>query len=163
MWKTGYSFITTKMREEGAVLAGEQSGHIFFAKDYFGFDDANFAALKLLEYLAQEGRPLSEIVAETPYYISTPALHAHVDDRKKYAIVEKLVEEFKKDGYRVFDVNGARVYLEDGWGLVRASSNLPALVIRFEAKTQKGVEKIEKIFREKLSRFPEVATKWDSA
>ena len=77
--------------------------------------------------------------------------------------MEKLVEEFKKDGYRVFDVNGARVYLEDGWGLVRASSNLPALVIRFEAKTQKGVEKIEKIFREKLSRFPEVATKWDSA
>ena len=163
MWKTGHSYIKQKMHDEKAVLAGEQSGHIFFAKDYLGFDDANFAALKLLEYLAEENKPLSELVATTPYYLSTPALHAHIDDRLKYGVVEKLIKEFKKEGYRVFDVNGARVYLEDGWGLVRASSNLPALVIRFEAKTEKGLKKIEKIFKEKLSKFPEVATKWDSA
>ena len=163
MWKTGYSYITTKMREEKAVLAGEQSGHIFFAKDFLGFDDANFAALKLLEYLAEENKPLSELIADTPYYVSTPAYHAHVDDAKKYTVVDALVKEFKAEKYRVVDINGARVYLENGWGLVRASSNLPALVLRFEAKTQNGVKKIEKIFREKLAKFPEVATKWESA
>lgn len=163
MCKTGHSFIMDRMWKEKAVLAGEQSGHIFFPADFYGFDDANFAALKLLEYLSCANKPLSALVADTPYYISTPALHAHVDDRAKYAIVEKLVSEFKKEGYRVFDVNGARVYLEDGWGLVRASSNLPALVIRFEAKSKAGLEKIERIFRDKLKKFPEVGTKWDSA
>ncbi|KKW11078.1 MAG: Phosphomannomutase [Parcubacteria group bacterium GW2011_GWA2_49_9] len=163
MWKTGHSYIKQKMTDEKAALAGEQSGHIFFGEGFYGFDDANFAALKLLEYIAKHKKPLSKLVAETPYYISTPAHHAHTDDTKKYAIVEQLTVAFRKEGHRIIDINGARVYLEDGWGLVRASSNLPALVIRFEAKTQKGVEKIEKIFRKKLSKFPEVATKWDSA
>jgi phosphomannomutase/phosphoglucomutase len=164
MWKTGYSHITAKMREIKAALAGEQSGHIFFAKDYLGFDDAHFAALKLLEYISEEKKPVSTLIAKTPYYISTPAYHAHVDDTKKYAVVDTLIVEFKKNKkYRVVDINGARVYMEDGWGLVRASSNLPALVIRFEAKTKKGLAKIEKIFRKKLLKFPEVATKWESA
>lgn len=163
MWKTGHSYIKQKMFEEKAALAGEQSGHIFFGEGFYGFDDANFAALKLLEYISRKDKTVSELVADTPYYLSTPAYHAHTDDTKKYKVVESLTKEFKEAGYRVIDINGARVYLEDGWGLVRASSNLPALVLRFEAKTQKGLEKIEKIFRGKLSKFPEVATKWDSA
>jgi len=163
MWKTGHSYIKQKMQEEKAALAGELSGHVFFGGDFYGFDDANFAALKLLEYLSAKEETVSDIIRGTPYYLSTPAYHAHADDEKKYAIVDALTEEFKKDGYRVIDINGARVYLENGWGLVRASSNLPALVIRFEAKTEDGLRNIEKIFREKLKRFPEVATEWESA
>jgi len=163
MWKTGHSHIKKKMHEEKAALAGEQSGHVFFTDGFYGFDDANFAALKLLEYMSQEKKSLSELVAETPYYISTPAYHAHVADEVKYGIVDQLTEEFKKEGHKVVDINGARVYLNGGWGLVRASSNLPALVLRFEAKDEKRLKEIEALFRKKLEQFPEVAKEWESA
>jgi phosphomannomutase/phosphoglucomutase len=163
MWKTGHSYIKQKLHEEQASLAGEQSGHVFFVDNYYGFDDANFAALKLLEYISSQPQPLSEIIAATPYYVSTPAYHAHADDDVKYKIVDDLTEQFKKEGHRVIDINGARVYMHGGWGLVRASSNLPALVIRFEAKTREDVQKIESAFREKFKQFPEVATEWESA
>ena len=163
MWKTGHSYIKEKMHEEKASLAGEQSGHVFFVDDFYGFDDANFAAMKLLEYTSQQSEPLSKIISKTPYYVSTPAYHAKVDDSVKYKIVDELTDQFKKEGYRVVDINGARVYLEGGWGLVRASANLPALVLRFEAKDQATVEKIEKMFKEKLSKYPEVAKVWESA
>src|SRR3990167_6790524 len=122
------------------------SGHIFFVDDFYGFDDANFAALKLLEYVSSQEKSLSELIAETPYYVSTPAYHAHVDDSIKYKIVDELTKQFKEEGLKVIDINGARVYFEDGWGLVRASSNLPALVLRFEAKTSGELDKIEQIF-----------------
>lgn len=158
MWKTGHSYIKRKMHEEGAPLAGEMSGHIFFGgKYYYGFDDANFAALKLLEHVAASREPLSEIVADAPYYVSTPSYHAEAGDKVKYRIVEELTEEFKKEGYRVVDINGARVYFNGGWGLVRASSNLPDLGLRFEAKTEKEMREIENVFVKKLSRYPEVA------
>ena len=164
MWKTGHSHIRKKLREEKAALAGEQSGHIFFVDGFYGFDDGNFAALKLLEYLSSESRSFSEIIKDTPYYVSTEAMHAHTPDEKKYGIVSILTEEFKKEGYRVVAINGARVYFKNGgWGLIRASSNLPALVLRFEAKDAESLREIEKTFREKLSRFPEVATEWESA
>jgi len=159
MWKTGHSHIKEKMAQEKAALAGEMSGHIFFADDYYGFDDALFAALKLLEYFSSQNKKVSELVADTPYYISTPALHAECPDEKKYQVVEQMIEDFKKD-YEVIDINGARVLFKDGWGLVRASSNLPALVLRFESKTQEGLERIEKIFREKLKQFDFVSQKW---
>ena len=163
MTPTGYMYVKKKLRDEKGSFGGEQSGHTFFMDDYYGFDDANFAGLKLLEYISAQDKPLSVIIANTPYYISTPALHAHVPDESKYEIVKKITEEFKSEGYRVIDINGARVYFEEGWGLVRASSNLPALVLRFESKTQKGLNKIQEIFRNKLSKFPEVATEWESA
>lgn len=164
MWITGHSYIKQKLHETKAVLAGEQSGHIFFVKNFYGFDDAHFAALKLLEYVSQQNEPLSKIIAGTPYYVSTPAFHAQVDDRVKYDIVKKLTEEFKAEGLRVVDINGARVYYQNGgWGLVRASSNLPALVIRFEAKTQSDLEAIEQDFRRRLGKYPEVAKEWESA
>jgi len=162
MWKTGHSYIKEKMREEKAGLAGEMSGHIFFAEDFYGFDDAIFAALKLLEYFSHQKSTVSELIATTPYYVSTPALHAECPDDKKYQVVEELTKEFKKD-YEVIDINGARVLFEDGWGLVRASSNLPALVLRFEAKTEDQLKEIEQIFRDKLSRFEFVEKKWVSA
>jgi len=163
MWKTGHSYIKEKLHEEKAHLAGEMSGHVFFVDNYYGFDDANFAALKMLEYVSAQSEPLSAVIEKTPYYVATPAYHAHVDDHVKYDIVQKLTDEFKKEGHRVVDINGARVYMHGGWGLVRASSNLPALVIRFEAKTKEDMDQIEKIFREKLSRFPEVDMHWESA
>lgn len=162
MWKTGHSYIKQKFHETKAALAGEMSGHVYI-DNFYGFDDANFAALKLLEYVSSQEKPLSALIADTPYYVSTPTYQAHCDDNVKYGIVDKLTQEFKDDGYRVVDINGARVYLEDGWGLVRASSNLPALVIRFEAKTQAGLEKIEKIFKDKLAKYSEIGTDWESA
>ncbi|HID64899.1 MAG TPA: phosphomannomutase/phosphoglucomutase [Anaerolineae bacterium] len=163
MWKTGHSHIKKKVQEEKAVLGGEMSGHIFISQpEYHGFDDGVFAALKLTEYLSQQTGTMSEVIANTPYYASTPALQAACADEVKYAVVEKLTQEFKADGYEVNDINGARVNFGDGWGLVRASSNLPVLVLRFEAKTQERLDEIIAIFRQKLSKYPEIGEKWES-
>ena len=163
-WKTGHSYIKAKAKEEDAVLAGERSGHIFFTKDHYGFDDAPFAALKLLEYLSHESKPVSTIMSELPHYISSPVWHAPCDDDKKYAVIEKLVLQLKEEygDDRVLDINGARVYFNEGWGLVRASSNVPALVLVFEARSELGLKKIEAKFREKLIQFPEVGQEWTS-
>ena len=164
MSPTGYNYVKDRLREQGGSFGGEQSGHVFFVDDYYGFDDANFAALKLLEYLSGQSEPLSKLIAGTPYYVSTPALHAHVPDELKYGIVEKLTEEFKTEGYKVIDINGARVYMPSGaWGLVRASSNLPALVLRFEGKTQEELEQVQDLFKQKLSKYPEVSQNFESA
>ena len=163
MWITGHSYIKAKLWEENAPLAGENSGHIFFGKPfYFGFDDAIFTALKLLEYLAAQRQTFSQIMAGVPRYVATPTLHADCDDEVKYEVIEKLTQEFKDEGYEVIDINGARVQFADGWGLVRASSNLPVLVLRFEAKTQEKLEEIQKIFREKLDKYPEIGKEWHS-
>ncbi|MEN9413052.1 MAG: hypothetical protein RLZZ342_139 [Candidatus Parcubacteria bacterium] len=162
MWKTGHSYIKAKLAKEGAALAGEMSGHIFFAQDFYGFDDAFFAALKLLEYVGREGKTVSELIASTPYYVSTPTIQVTVTDEGKYSIVDTLVADFKASGYKVNDINGARVYIKDGWGLVRASSNTPSLVLRFEAKTEKDLLEIQDIFREKLAAAG-VSSTWDSS
>lgn len=161
MWKTGHSHIKAKLAQEKAAMAGEMSGHIFFVEDFYGFDDGAFAALKILEYLSTQNKPLSEIVASTPYYVSTPTIQVTTTDEGKYAVVEQLTKQFKDEGYKVIDINGARVYMDEGWGLVRASSNTPTLVLRFEAKTQEGLEKIKKVFAEKLSKFENVSKDWD--
>lgn len=163
MWKTGHSYIKAKLAKEKAAMAGEMSGHIFFVDDFYGFDDGAFAALKLLEYLSTQNKPLSQIIANTPYYVSTPTIQVKTTDEDKYNVVGQLTKEFKKEGFRVVDINGARVYMEDGWGLVRASSNTPTLVLRFESKTKEGLEKIKKIFKEKLDRFDIVSKDWDTS
>lgn len=131
MWKTGHSYIKAKLAQEKAAMAGEMSGHIFFVDDFYGFDDAFFASLKILEYLSTQNDKLSKIIASTPYYVSTPTIQVKTTDEDKYDIVNKLTDEFKNDNYRVVDINGARVYINDGWGLVRASSNTPTLVLRY--------------------------------
>lgn len=163
MWKTGHSHIKAKMHEEKAALAGEMSGHIFFADGYYGFDDSMIAALKLLEYLSIQGKPLSEIIDDTPYYISTPTIQVPTTDEDKYDIVEELTAEFKAEGYKVIDINGARVYTDKGWALVRASSNTPTLVLRFEAKDEQELENLKKMMREKLDRFEKVSKMWDTS
>lgn len=163
MWKTGHSYIKSKLKEEKAALAGEMSGHIFFVDDFYGFDDAVFASLKLLEYLSTQEKPLSQIIKDTPYYVSTPTIQVKTTDEDKYNVVNQITKEFKDEGYRMIDISGARVYVDSGWGLVRASSNTPTLVLRFEAKTKEGLEKIKALFRQKLDQFDVVSKDWDTS
>lgn len=162
MWKTGHTYIKEKLDEIGGALGGELSGHMFFMENYYGFDDALFASLNLLQYFSSSNKKVSELIAETPHYISSPAWHAECPDDKKYDVVKELTEEFKKE-YEVININGARVQFSDGWGLVRASSNIPALVLRFEAKTDEGLQRIENLFREKLGRYDFVGKDWIAA
>jgi len=162
MWKTGHSYIKSKLAEEKAAMAGEMSGHIFFVDDFYGFDDGLFAALKMLEFLSSEDKTMSEIIATTPYYVSTPTIQVETTDLDKYKVVDALTKEFKDEGYRVVDINGARVYTDDGWGLVRASSNTPTLVLRFESKTKDGLKKVEELFKQKLDKFEVVSKDWDT-
>jgi phosphomannomutase/phosphoglucomutase len=170
MWKTGHSYIKEKIKSEDASFGGEMSGHLFFVTDYLGFDDATFAALKLLEYLSRTEEPLSRVIAGTPYYVSTPTYSVEVQDAegkradvRKYEIVAELTRHFKGKYADVVDINGARVTKEDGsWGLVRASSNLPTLVLRFESKTEAGLAAIEGEFRGELSKFPGVSSEWQT-
>ena len=160
MWKTGHSHIKKKLHEEKGALAGEMSGHIFFVENYYGFDDGLYSGLRFAEYVAGIDKPLSEIIDGTPYYISTPTIDVDCDDDKKYQVVEKLTEELKRDFDKVIDINGARVMFEDGWGLVRASSNLPILVLRFEAKTEERLHEIKALFKGYMDKYPEIGKVW---
>ncbi|HBW37299.1 phosphomannomutase/phosphoglucomutase [Desulfosporosinus sp. BICA1-9] len=162
MWKTGHSYIKSKMHEEKAELAGERSGHIFIGGDeFYSFDDAILAGAKLVEYLSKVNRPIADILMEAPQYITSPEIKVHCSDTLKYGLVESIVKEFKDEyGDKVIDINGARVMFDDGWGLIRASSNLPELVLIFEAKTWKQLLKIRQIFKEKLTRFPMASDEW---
>jgi phosphomannomutase/phosphoglucomutase len=167
MWKTGHSYIKEKLHELEAPLGGEMSGHIFFGPPaYYGFDDAVFTSLKMAEMLSQSDKTFSELVGETPTYYSTPTLQAACDDKVKYDLVVKLVKEFEDEGFQVFTFEnlrlGGRVEFDDGWGLVRASSNLPVLVLRFEATSKARLEEIQQLFRDKLSQYPEVSQEWES-
>lgn len=145
MWKTGHSLIEAKIAEEKAVLAGEMSGHIYFADRYFGFDDAIYSALRLAELLSESERPLSEMLDEMPKYYATPEIRVPCPDDVKFGVVEKIKKLFKEDyGYEVITVDGARILFGDGWGLVRASNTQPVLVLRFEAKNEARLEEIKK-------------------
>ena len=155
MWKTGHSLIKKKMRETGALLAGEMSGHIFFGEGYYGYDDALFAGGRLLQVVAAQREPLSALVDSLPRYISTPEMRVDCPDDRKFAIVEELKRAFQGTG-RIIDVDGVRVDFGDGWGLVRASNTQPVLVLRFEARTADRLEEIKKLFVERLRSYPEV-------
>jgi phosphomannomutase / phosphoglucomutase len=162
MWRTGHSHIKAKLQEEKAALAGEMSGHVFFVENYYGFDDGIYAALRFVEYVSARREPLSKIMEGTPNYLSTPAINVKCADEVKYQVVEKLVADLKRDFDRVIDINGARVVFDDGWGLVRASSNLPELVLRFEAKTPERLVEIKSTFRRYLERYPEIDRHWEN-
>jgi phosphomannomutase/phosphoglucomutase len=151
MWKAGHSLIKSKMKEEGALLGGEMSGHIFFAERYFGFDDAIYAGARLLEILSRNEKTLKELLADVPKMANTPEIRIDCPDDRKFDIVAELAEEFKKD-YDVIDVDGARVLFEAGWGLIRSSNTQPVLVLRFEATDEKRLEEIRQIFMEKLGK-----------
>ena len=161
MWKTGHSWIKNKCQEIGAAMGGEMSGHMFISDRYYGFDDAVFSGLRMIEYLSNRDEAYSELIEDTPHYFSSPTLHVDCADEVKHDIVSRLTEEFKRE-YEVIDIDGARVLFGDGWGLVRASSNLPVLVMRFEAQTPERLEEIEGIFRAKFRQYPEIGDKWYS-
>ena len=162
MWKTGHSHIKAKLHEEKAALAGEMSGHVFFVENYYGFDDGVYSGLRFVEYVSGRRETLSAIMAATPAYISTPAINVKCADEVKYDVVKRLTAELKKDFDRVVDINGARVVFEDGWGLVRASSNLPELVLRFEARTPQRLDEIKQTFRGYLDKYPEIDRHWEN-
>ena len=132
MFKTGHSLIKAKMKEAHAELAGEMSGHMFFADRYYGYDDALYAACRLLEIVSKSGKPLSHQLKDVPKLVSTPELRVDCPDDKKFPVVEKVAAMVRKT-YSVVDVDGVRVPFEEGWGLVRASNTQPVLVMRFEA------------------------------
>jgi phosphomannomutase / phosphoglucomutase len=136
LWKTGHSNIKTKMKQEGALLAGEMSGHLFFADKYFGYDDAIYGALRLLQILARSKTTMGELLADVPRTYVTPELRVDCPDDIKFEVVERVKNRYASE-YEVIDVDGARILFGDGaWGLVRASNTGAVLVLRFEAKTE---------------------------
>jgi phosphomannomutase/phosphoglucomutase len=141
MWKTGHSLIKEKMKETGALVAGELSGHICFAEDYYGFDDALYGACALVQLVSRSSVPLSERVAAFPAYVSTPEIRVAVDEDSKFDIVRRAVQEFGRT-HDVIDVDGVRVRFPEGWGLLRASNTQPVLVLRYEARTPERLEEI---------------------
>lgn len=158
MYKTGHSLLKARMKQIHAPLAGEMSGHIFFADDFYGFDDAFYAAGRLLQIVANGNQTLAELADEIPQFFSTPEIRVDATDEAKFKIVDTLVKYFKSK-YQVIDVDGARVLFGDGWGLVRASNTQPVLVLRFEARTEEQLTQIKDLFRKKLLEFPEVQLK----
>lgn len=149
MWKTGHSLIKKKMKETNAELAGEMSGHMFFADRYLGFDDALYATLRLLEIIADTGKTMSELLSDIPVTYNTPEIRVECPDDVKFNVVEKVTDYFR-DNYNVIDIDGVRVLFDDGWGLVRASNTQPALVLRFEAMSEERLETIRAIVESKL-------------
>ena len=142
MWKAGHSLIKAKMKENGAALAGEMSGHIFFADRFFGFDDAIYSGARLLEILSTSDRPLSAYLTDLPAAVNTPEIRIDCPEERKFEIVRQLTEEFKLSN-KVIDVDGARILFENGWGLVRASNTQAILVLRFEANDENALREIQ--------------------
>ena len=142
MWKTGHSHMKAKMREENAPLGGELSGHICFADEYIGIDDALYDACRLVDLLARSEKPFSQMVAALPQYVSTPEIRIEVDEERKWTVVEKALDHFRKT-HEVIDVDGARILFGDGWGLLRTSNTQPVIVARFEAKNRERLEEIQ--------------------
>ena len=142
MWKTGHSLIKKKMKEENAALAGEMSGHMFFKDRYLGFDDALYATCRLLEIMADTGLGVDELIQDLPRTFTTPELRVECPDEIKFKAVDKIVAHFKAK-QDIIDIDGLRALYDDGWGLVRASNTQPALVLRFEALSEKRLNEIQ--------------------
>ncbi|CAN5386484.1 phosphomannomutase/phosphoglucomutase [soil metagenome] len=142
MWKTGHSLIKTKMRETGAPLAGEMSGHIFFAHDYYGFDDAQYAAVRLIRALHMIGKSLTELKSEMPALINTPEMRFQVDESRKFAVIDEVLDRLEASGADVNRTDGARVNTPDGWWLLRASNTQDVLVARAEAHSQEALDRL---------------------
>ncbi len=156
LWKVGHSLLKKKMSEEDAPLAGEVSGHVFFADRYFGYDDAIYAGCRFLEILDKTGKKPSELLEGIPKTFSTPEIRCGCEnDAEKFRIAKEAAEYFKAN-YKVIDIDGVRIIFPDGWGLVRASNTQPSLVTRFEAKTQERCDEIEKLVLTKLQEFGKI-------
>ena len=153
MWNTGHSLIKDKMKTEKVTFAGEMSGHIFFADDYYGYDDALYVGLRLLQILSKTDKKLSELTKNIPDYFSTPEMRIDCDnDEEKFKITTKAVEFFKSN-YECITIDGVRIKFKDGWGLVRSSNTQPVIVCRFEAKTKEKLQEYKQLVLEQLSKF----------
>ncbi|AGI26705.1 phosphomannomutase [Pseudomonas sp. ATCC 13867] len=150
MWKTGHSLIKKKMKETGALLAGEMSGHIFFKERWYGFDDGIYSAARLLEIISLDKRDAERVFAAFPLDISTPEINITVTDEGKFALIEALQARGQWGEANLTTLDGVRVDYPKGWGLVRASNTTPVLVLRFEADTQDELERIKDVFRTQL-------------
>jgi len=151
MWKTGHSLIKAKMLEEKALLAGEMSGHLFFADRYFGYDDAIYATGRLLELLGESGRTLNELLADVPPAYATPEIRRDCPDEVKFRVVESLKSKLAQR-FPLIDLDGVRFNFPGGWGLVRASNTQPALVLRFEAETEAILQEMQELVESFLAR-----------
>ena len=149
MCKAGHSIIKAKMKETGALLAGEMSGHIFFGDRYYGFDDACYTGGRLLEILSNSDLPLSRLLSDLPNSVSTPEIRIPCKEEEKFAIVEKIAEEFSESN-KVITIDGARIIFPNGWGLVRASNTQAILVLRFEADSDANLARIRKTVEDAL-------------
>ncbi len=157
MWKTGHSLIKDKMRERNVKFAGEMSGHIFFADDYFGYDDAIYVSLRLAQLLSNQEKPLSHLTVDIPVYHSTPEMRLECsDDKEKFKIAEQAFEHFSSN-YNCITVDGVRIRFGDGWGLVRASNTQPVIVCRFEAKSHSRMLEIQNVVLTKLKEFGRIS------
>jgi len=149
MWKVGHSLIKSKMHETGAEIAGEMSGHIFYRHRYYGFDDALWVTGRLLEIVARADRPLSRFLEDWPQLYNTPEIRLDCPDEIKFEVVER-VRDYFRDRYQVVDVDGMRVIMPGGWGLLRASNTQPVVVLRFEADSPQRLEEIRREVEEAL-------------
>jgi phosphomannomutase/phosphoglucomutase len=152
MWKAGHSIIKAKMKEEGALLAGEMSGHLFFADRWLGFDDGIYASARLVELLSRTAAPLSSLLADVPRTFASPEVRVPCPEDKKFEVVRRAQEWFSAR-HETVTVDGVRVQLPGGWGLVRASNTQPLLVLRFEADTAARLAEIQKIVTGKVEEL----------
>lgn len=149
MWKTGHSLLKAKMHEENAELAGEMSGHMFFKDRFLGFDDAVYASCRFLEILSNTDKKASQLLEDVPKTYYTPEIRVDCSEDKKFRIPEELKKELRNE-FNIYDIDGARIQFQDGWGLVRASNTQPVLVLRFEAQTPERLEEIRKFIEDKV-------------
>jgi phosphomannomutase / phosphoglucomutase len=161
MWKTGHSLVKSKMKEEHAVLAGEFSGHIFIADDYFGFDDALYTSFRLVEIMKRSRLGIHELLSDIPRLFYTPEIRLECQEEEKKTLVEKIVNQFKEysrsgDGplpiKKIYDIDGARIVFDKGWGLVRASNTQPVIVMRFEAEDKQSLNQYRSFLESELKK-----------
>jgi len=155
MAAAGHSLIKNKMRETGALLAGEMSGHICFADNYYGFDDAVFAACRILQIVAESKQKVSEMLADLPEAASTPEIRIDCPDDKKFDIVRELTEIFREK-YDVIDIDGVRIKFDGGWALIRASNTQAILVLRFEAVNEERLKELVVLVKKQMDKYQPV-------
>ncbi len=152
MCETGHSLIKEAMKRENALISGEMSGHLFFRDEYYGFDDGIYASCRLLRLLSEQEKDLSELLADAPRYYSSPEIRVECPEEKKFFVVGNLTKELKQE-YDVMDIDGVRFTAKDGWGLIRASNTESVIVVRYEAKSQKGLQEIRDLLSKKIKKF----------
>ncbi|MDD3282308.1 MAG: phosphomannomutase/phosphoglucomutase [Candidatus Cloacimonetes bacterium] len=153
MYKTGHANIKMYMKEIGVEFAGEMSGHVFLKDRYLGFDDAIYVSCRFVEIVAKTALPVSKYLADQPKMYNTPELHTKCEDNRKFEVVAKVCNEFKEGGYKVNDIDGARITFDDGWGLIRASNTTPVLVTRYEATTEERMNEVRTLIENVIKKY----------